>query len=158
MKIAIISDTHDNLANFLKVINWLNDHRIKLLLHCGDVCSQDTLNEAKKAFKGEIKFSKSNKDFYSENFSKIGEIKVGNKIIAFTHLPAKAKELAKTGNYNLIFYGHNHRPWLEKVKTTFKRWCCLANPGEAAGQINEPTFAVYDTKTDKLELKIIRKI
>lgn len=180
MKIAIISDTHDNLANFLKIIKWLNSEKIQLLLHCGDICNQDTLNEARKAFerpasaKGfgearEIKFVMGNKELHSENFPEVGEIEIDNKRIAFTHLPEKAKELAETRNpsassgqvpsassgqrYDLVFYGHSHKPWKEVIGN-----CKLVNPGEAAGLLYKPTFAIYDTATDNLELKIIEKL
>jgi len=153
MKIAIISDTHDNLANFLKVINWLNNEKIQLLLHCGDVCNQDTLNESRKSFNGEIKFVISNKELHSENFPEIQEIEINNRKIAFTHLPKKGKELAESGKYNLVFYGHLHKPWEEKVGD-----CRLVNPGEVAGIFYKPTFAVYDTDSDKLELKIIERL
>ena len=36
--------------------------------------------------------------------------------------------------------------------------CRMINPGELAGQFNKPTFAVYDTETDNLELKILEKL
>jgi len=164
MKIAIISDTHDNLANFLKVINWLNNEKIQLLLHCGDVCNQDTLNESRESFNGEInppllekkwgvKFVMGDKELHSENFPEIQEIEINNRKIAFTHLPKKGKELAESGKYNLVFYGHLHKPWEEKVGD-----CRLVNPGEVAGIFYKPTFAVYDTDSDKLELKIIERL
>jgi hypothetical protein len=34
----------------------------------------------------------------------------------------------------------------------------MVNPGELAGQFYKPTFAVYDTDTSLLELKILEKI
>jgi uncharacterized protein len=36
MKIAIISDVHDNLRNLNKVLKALKEVNIDLLLHCGD--------------------------------------------------------------------------------------------------------------------------
>ena len=35
MKIAIISDTHNNWPNFKKAIEWIKKEKIKLILHCG---------------------------------------------------------------------------------------------------------------------------
>ena len=58
MKLAIISDTHDNLKNFEKAINWFNKEGIELVLHCGDISSQETIDFANKLFKGEIKYVK----------------------------------------------------------------------------------------------------
>ena len=44
MKFAIVSDTHDNIANFNKVITWLNNENIEVMLHCGDICNQTTIH------------------------------------------------------------------------------------------------------------------
>ena len=40
MKIAIVSDTHNNWANFKKAIRWIKKEKIQLILHCGDINSQ----------------------------------------------------------------------------------------------------------------------
>lgn len=153
MKIAIISDTHDNLANFLKVINWLNKEKIQLVLHCGDVCRKETLEMALKNFEGEIKLVSGNADLDLENLPEIGEIEIGGKKIAFTHYPETAEKLAETGKYDLVFYGHYHWPWEKKVGN-----CRLINPGNVAGLFYKATFAIYNTENDKLELKILEKI
>lgn len=152
MRIAIISDTHNNLATAKKIIDWLNKEKIKLLLHCGDISTQETIDEIENNFKGEIKFVKGNADFDLDIPEK-QELQIEGKKIAFCHFPEFAKELAKTGEYDLVFYGHTHQPWQEKIGK-----CYLANPGEAAGQFTKPTFAVYDTSTDKLELKIVERL
>ncbi|MDO8486332.1 MAG: metallophosphoesterase family protein, partial [Candidatus Staskawiczbacteria bacterium] len=85
MKIAIVSDTHDNLANFNKIINWLNQENIKIILHCGDICNQETINEAVKNFKGEIKFVRGNGDFELDDIPEKMEINLDGKDIAFVH-------------------------------------------------------------------------
>lgn len=153
MKIAIISDTHDNLATTKKIIEWLNKEEIKLILHCGDISSQETLNEMKKMFNGEIKIVRGNADFNLINVLEFGEIELNNIKIAFTHFPETAKRLAETKKYKVVFYGHTHKPWEEKIGD-----CRLINPGEAAGQFYKPTFAVYDTEKDSAELKIIERL
>lgn len=153
MKIAIVSDTHDNLANFGKVIDYLNKENITLMLHCGDICSQETINETEKKFKGEVKWVRGNGDFELGQVPESFEITLGGKKIFFNHYPDIAKTAAGSGKYDIVFYGHTHRPWEEMVGK-----CRLVNPGEIAGQRCKPTFAVYDTETDKLELKILEKI
>ncbi len=161
MKIAIVSDTHDNLANFNKIIDWLNYEEIKTILHCGDICNQETINEAVKNFKGEIKFVRGNGDFNLHDISEEMEIELDGKKIFFNHYPDIAQKNAELRNpsrpsgqeYDLAFYGHTHKPWEEKVGN-----CRLVNPGEVAGQRFKPTFAIYDTKIDKLELKILEKL
>ncbi len=164
MKFAIVADTHDNLATFNKIITWLNGQGITLLLHCGDICTEDTIKEAEKNFKGEIKFCRGNGDYNMDMVPDMLELEVGKKHIAMVHYPEEAKKLAESGKYELVFYGHTHKPWEEKVLVPPKPngegggTCRLVNPGEAAGQYQKPTFAVYNTETDLLELKIVERL
>ena len=166
MKIAIVSDSHGNAANFKKIVQWLNEEGIKLILHCGDIGSPENLKESLADFPGEFfgVFGNMDKDFkiLVDEYNKILRVKIEEKIletaidgkkIGITHYPEEAKKLAKSGKYDLVFYGHTHKPWEEKIGN-----CRLINPGESAGQFYKPTFAVYDTATDKLELKILEKL
>ena len=166
MKIAILSDTHGNVANFKKAVEWLNKEDIKMILHCGDIGSPESFKESLKDFNGEFLGILGNLDndyeIRLEEYQIVGKAKVfedfaeteiDNKEIAIIHKPDRINELVGTGKYNLIFYGHTHKPWEEKIGS-----CRLINPGELAGQIFKPTFAVYDTETDKLELKILEKL
>lgn len=152
MKIAIVSDTHDNWSNFEKALVWIKKENIKLVLHCGDISSQETINQAKKFFDGQVKFVKGNADWDLE-LPDFLELEFNNKKIGFVHFPNEAKKMAQSGKYDLVFYGHTHRPWDEKISE-----CHMINPGELAGQFYKPTFAVYDTATGELELKILEKL
>ena len=153
MKIAIVSDTHDNIDNFNKIIDFLHKENIGTILHCGDICNQEIIDQALKNFKGEIMFVRGNGDFELHNIPEKLEIELGNKKIFFNHYPDIAKRKAESGKFDLVFYGHTHRPWVEMIGN-----CKLVNPGEVAGQRFKPTFAIYDTENDKLELKILEKI
>ncbi len=164
MKFAIVSDTHDNIANFTKVINWLNKEGIKLILHCGDISTQATITEAEKIFEGEIKYARGNADYGLDDIPDKNEVEVesGNpseisgrfsRKIAICHFPDMAKKLCQSKNYDLVFYGHTHKPWAEN-----ENGCKMINPGEMAGQFYRPSFAVYDTEMDNLELKIIDQL
>jgi len=166
MKIAIVSDTHGNVANFKKLIKWLNEQDIIVLFHAGDIGSVESLKESLEEFKGEMFGVLGNMDSkYRDRLGDYNRLKnvfieeevfekeIDEKKIAVTHLPQRAKELAKSGKYDLIFYGHTHTPWEWKEEN-----CQLINPGELAGQIFKPTFAVYDTKTGGLELKLLEKL
>lgn len=153
MKFAIVSDTHDNIKNFNKVIDWLNKENIKTILHCGDICNQSTVEEVVRNFHGEIKFVRGNGDFELHDVSEKMELEIDGKRVFINHYPDIAKKAAESGKYDLVFYGHTHRPWEEKVGD-----CRLVNPGELAGQRYKPCFAIYDTKIDKLDLKILEKI
>ncbi|MCX6719697.1 MAG: metallophosphoesterase [Candidatus Staskawiczbacteria bacterium] len=152
MKIAIVSDTHNNWANLKKAIEWIKKEKISLILHCGDISSQETIDDAVKLFGGDIKFVKGNADWQIELPESL-ELKFNNKKIAFVHFPNEAKKMAQSGKFDLVFYGHTHRPWDEKINK-----CHMINPGELAGQFYKPTFAVYDTVTGSLELKVLETL
>lgn len=152
MKVAVVSDTHNNWANFKKAIEWIKKENISLILHCGDISSQETIDEALKLFVGDIKFVKGNADHGLDLPDKM-DLEFNGKKIAFAHFPDIAKKMAQSGKYDLVFYGHTHRPWDEKVGDTH-----MINPGELAGQFNKPTFAVYDTQTNSSELKILENL
>ena len=174
MKFAIVSDSHGNVAYFKKIAQWLNEENIKIILHCGDIGNPESLKESLADFRGEFfaVFGNMDADFkiLIGEYNKIPrvkietevlKIKIENKSIALTHFPEEARKLAEKRNpsrpsgqaYNVVFYGHTHRPWEEKVGN-----CRLVNPGESAGQFYKPTFAVYDTAEDKLHLKILEKL
>ncbi|MDP3882896.1 MAG: YfcE family phosphodiesterase [Candidatus Staskawiczbacteria bacterium] len=163
MKIAIVSDTHDNWANFKKAIDWIKNQGILVILHCGDISRQETINQANKFFNGpasakrygearEIKYAKGNADWNLDLPEKL-EIEFDNKKIGAVHYPNEAKKMAQSGKFDLVFYGHTHRPWDDKVGE-----CHMINPGELAGQFYKPTFAVYNTETGELELKILEQL
>ena len=166
MKIAIISDTHDNLANFKKAISLIKKEKIKILIHCGDIFEPETIKEALKDFSRKAHFVLSDvdedyfknleKDYFKDFpnlkiWQKFGGIEISKKKIAFTHLPRTVFKLAFSKKYDIIFYGHLHKPWEMKV-----RGVKLVNPGNLAGIFFRASFAIYDTKSNELELKILK--
>lgn len=158
MKIAIVSDTHNNWPNLKKAIDWIKKEKIQLILHCGDICNQDMIDDANKYFEGEIKYVKGNGD-HDLVLPDKAELEFNGKRIAFCHFPEMAKKLSQSGKFDMVFYGHTHRPWDELVLSKAEgKSCHMINPGEMAGQFNKPTFAIYDTDTGVLQLKILEKI
>ena len=165
MKIAIISDSHENLENLKKTISWLNENKIKTIIHCGDVSRFNMLEEINQSFDGQTFLVWGNadegffKDIQYANYQNIkfckqaGKIEIENKKIAFTHFPKIARKLAQSGKHDLVFYGHSHKPWEEKIGKTK-----MLNPGNLQGSPYTATFAVYDFSNDKLELKILDKL
>lgn len=163
MKLAIISDTHDNLANLGKFLFLAEETGVKILLHCGDVCRAETLKKIAENFNGKIYIVLGNADIKEgilkvkkrglKIFPELGEVKIGKLRIAFSHFETVAKKLCRNGKYDFVFYGGDHKPWLEEISG-----CILANPGNLAGLYYEATFAVLDTKKKNLELKILEKL
>ncbi|MFA5021806.1 MAG: metallophosphoesterase family protein [Patescibacteria group bacterium] len=166
MLIAIVSDSHDNIPNIEKFLAWVNKNKIELIIHCGDLAAPTIITEVLDPnFNGPIHFIHGNvaDRELSEQFAKeskhaichgdLGKLKIDGKKIVFCHYPKQAEELAKTGKYDLVFYGHNHTPWEKQIGQTR-----LLNPGTLAGMFNKATFAVYDTKTAKAQLILLEKI
>lgn len=161
MEIALISDTHNNYLNLSKAFNIIKKDKINVLIHCGDITSPETLKIILDNFSGLIYISLGNGDdkdnfieFNRQNsnlfiFDDFGEIKFNDIEIAITHFPDMALNLIKNLKYKYIFYGHTHKPWLEKINDTI-----MLNPGNLAGLIYHPTFAICDLKN--LRCRLIR--
>jgi len=143
MEIAIISDTHDNLANLERFLMVAEELGIDGIIHCGDVTTPETLDWLAEKFPGPIKLACGNMEIRCEEFAEIakrqpnlevfpeiGEWKLASSKVgpqksracldlAFAHKPGKAKELAgyRDGRgkpqYNFVFYGHTHKPWIK---------------------------------------------
>jgi hypothetical protein len=171
MQIAIFSDSHDNWPNIEKAIKYLNKQKIRLIIHCGDVCAPLTLKEMVKLFKGkQIHLVKGNVDGDVDGFKNVAKkykkliyhgqtgllnLKIKNlKLkIAFCHDPFVAKKMAQSQKYDFVFHGHTHKPWQEKIGQT-----TIINPGTLAGLFSKATFAIFDTQTKKAQLILLEKI
>lgn len=171
MLLAIISDTHDNLANLDKFLVFAKKTGIGALIHCGDVAAAQTLEYMARRFPGPIFVSEGNmdQDYKLRDSAKIsgrisyfqefGSAPIGGLNIGFCHHKETAISFCKDAKkgcvrfpgkkFDFVFYGHTHKPWLETINGAI-----LANPGNLAGILYKSTFAVLDTGTKKLDLKI----
>ena len=162
MLIAIISDVHNNEVNLKKVLDHCRNNSVEEIICCGDLASKDTLDFLCANFSGPIYYVFGNMDGGQlrelegvdeyknvQIFRDFGEIKIEEIKIAFTHYPATAKDLAQSKKYDFVFHGHTHKPWTEKISET-----TILNPGNVAGEIYLPTFAIWDTEKD--DFKLIR--
>lgn len=163
MVIAIISDTHDNIANLDKFLVFAGKNSVGAVIHCGDIASGETLIHLADNFSGKIFAVLGNMDYSqsvksaAQKFPKkislwedTGKISIAGLNICFSHFKEKALGAGETSDFDFIFYGHTHKPWLEKSGN-----CLVANPGNLAGLIYKSTFAVLDAKNKRLELKIV---
>ncbi|MFA6107045.1 MAG: metallophosphoesterase family protein [Patescibacteria group bacterium] len=183
MKIAVISDIHDNLANLKKFLNWAGANDIKEAVCCGDVTNADTLEYLAKNFNrrgdgqaGAIHLVRGNMEIYDESevekysniyyLGRFGATMIGGRRAGVCHEPAYIKEVIascskdsakkKTANptaCDIIFYGHTHKPWLEKIDGI-----TAVNTGTLGGVFQKATFAVWEPETGKLELKLLENV
>lgn len=161
MKIAIISDIHDNEVRLREALEICKTKSIEDCICCGDVQHFETLEMITDSFNkvylafgnGDYGISR-NTGLIPENVEwneKIQEISLANLKIAIVHYDHIAKKLANSDKYDVVFYGHTHTPWEKKVGNTI-----LINPGEVAGQFGKASFAIFDTKSQKAQLFLLK--
>jgi len=166
MRLAIISDTHDNLATLDKFLAFIKENKAEMLIHCGDIASGQTLERLAKNFDGNILAAFGNMDYKDsvekaakkyprkvKIFETFGSTEFGGLKIGFCHHKETALVHHEKQKFDFIFYGHTHKPWLETIGD-----CQFANPGTLAGMFYGATFALLDPETKKLELKIVNRL
>ena len=162
MKIAIISDIHDNLANLGLFFEMIKNEKIEKIICCGDVCNQETLKILSKNFLKEIFLVKGNAEIYEDQevlkieninyLGKFGLIKIEKNKIGICHEPTFINSLLKNEpNLNFVFYGHTHQPWI-----SMRQKATLINPGTLGGVFHKACFAILDSQTKEVKLKIIQ--
>lgn len=158
MKIAVLSDTHDNIWKLERALLQMGE--ASLLIHCGDLCSPFVVNRIGEFSDGRpvhIVWGNNEGDIrlicqvVSEypNIQLHGafaEIEVEGIKIAVNHYPEIARLLATSGQYQLVCYGHDHT-----AHTEVKDDCIILNPGELMGLYGKTTFAFFDILTRKVE-------
>lgn len=163
MKIAIISDVHDNAHNLVLALEKITSYGdIKKILFLGDfvgaaisglLCASPIPvfaiwgnNDGDKSLI--TKFSLEEGSSLEVGFETYDILEIDERKIFLSHFPLIAKSMAKSGDYDAVFYGHNHLKNKEKVGD-----CLVINPGEiGAYKTGVPTFAIYDTKTNDAEI------
>ena len=155
MKIAVMSDTHDNIWNLEDALAIIKDEQAEMIIHCGDFVAPFMLQELDKAgipVYGVLGNNDGSQYLLTktaltivENFTLfdiIGHVDVYNFKIAFTHQEDVAEGLAATKKYDLVCFGHSHEYKLENRDDII-----FLNPGEIMGKNGEPGFCIVDSET-----------
>lgn len=155
MKIAVISDIHDNIWQLAKVLDSIVAMKPGAILCCGDLCSPFTLKQIADSFRGPVHLVFGNNDGDKFLLSKVAakadnvtlhdtffEAEFDSRRVAMVHFPELGRALAASDRYAAVFYGHDHQRAAERVGETW-----LVNPGEVMGRFGPSTYAVYDTAT-----------
>ncbi len=148
MIIGIISDTHDNMVQIRKAVELFRERRVEHVIHAGDFTSPFTfrvLKELACGFTGIF----GNNDGDKLLLHEISEGRVYNqphtfeldgKKIVVIHEHHIAEALADSGHYDLVVYGHTHKPEIRKTGKTL-----IVNPGEAGSWLyGKSTVAIAD--------------
>lgn len=162
MKIAIISDIHENFHNLILSFQKMEELQVEYILCLGDLinpgigkvlATQDIpvfliwgnndgdkveITLAANAENSVMMVSPRTYDF----------IELGGKKMFLTHYDDLAEPMAKTGLYDAVFFGHNHDQHKSRIGN-----CWLVNPGEiAASKTKTATMAVYDTTSNQVDI------
>lgn len=157
MKIGVIADTHDNLPKIARAVELFNREEVELVLHAGDFVSPFTADEFKR-LKAKLVGVFGNNDgdrlYLLERYRGIGEIhegqrelELGGRRIVLMHKPGLLGALIASKEYDLIVYGHTHRPELRPGPPL------VLNPGEAGGwTTGRATAAIVDLSAMRAEI------
>lgn len=155
MRVAILSDSHDNIPNLRAAVTYCNAYSVNMVIHCGDLISPFMLDEL-ASFGGAVHLIYGNNvgdqhlisQWAGTRFPTIthhgvlGAVEAGGRRFAFHHYPEVARGIAAQGSFDIVACGHNHIYKVEKIGDTL-----LVNPGELLGKDTQPSFCVIDCAT-----------
>ncbi len=164
MKIAVMSDSHDNIWKMRNAVDWIKKNNVEMIVHCGDFVAPFMLKELEMAgvpVHGVFGNNDGDQHLLTrmsltglKNITihgLIGKIEAGGIAIAFTHYFDIAEGLAATGKHDLVCFGHSHTHMEERAENINGKSTILLNPGEIMGKDGSPGFCCIDTDTMKIE-------
>lgn len=159
-RIAVISDSHDNIPSLKQTLGAIAKSNASILLHCGDLCAPFNIDLLAEGFPGQIHIIFGNNDGDGRLLHMLAakhprihlhaiyhEFQVGSRHIGMIHYPEPALRIAQSGKLDLVCYGHDHTKHIEQIGPTW-----LINPGEILGLRGEPSWALYDCDTHEAVL------
>lgn len=152
MKLGVMSDSHDNIPNVKRAVALFNEIGVDLVVHAGDFIAPfaiDPLADLNCKVVGVFGNNDGERIVLVKKFEPIGEVhpnlastSLGDRTIAVMHYPELAIPIAKSGEYDIVVYGHTHKIDVRKEQSL------LINPGETGGwTTGKATVAVVDIDT-----------
>ena len=157
MRVAIVSDSHNNITNLEKAVARANGEGCEQFFHLGDLTTgraADTL----AGFQGGIRCVFGNCDTDIQGLKRSitcvgGEIdpppfsfKLSVWRILLLHEPFGLEHQADTQSYDYIFYGHLHRLDQRRVGKT-----SILNPGESGSRNGNATLCIADLASGQFD-------
>lgn len=125
MKLGVMSDSHDNIPNVKRAVALFNEIGVELVVHAGDFIAPfaiDPLADLNCRVVGVFGNNDGERVVLVKKFEAIGEVhpnlastSLGDKTIAVMHYPELAIPIAKSGDYDIVVYGHTHKIDTQKV-------------------------------------------
>ncbi len=151
-RIAVLSDSHDQIWNLEKALAQVRAADASALLHCGDFCAPFVLAQLAEGFSGPIHAVFGNNDGDGRLLQSVAarydhltlhglyaELAIEGHQIAVIHYPEPARRIAQSGHFDLVCYGHDHQAHQEPVG---RGW--LVNPGEIMGRLGPPSWGLFE--------------
>ena len=162
-KIAIISDSHDNIWSLDRALEQVRASGADVLLHCGDLVAPFIIDRLANGFPGEIHIVFGNNDgdgrllqMLASNQPRVHlhgvytELEAGGRRVAMIHYPEPARRIAQSGQFDLVCYGHDHTKHAEQIDDAW-----LINPGEIMGMRGQATWGLYDCDAHTFEHVVV---
>ena len=157
MKIGIMSDSHDNMPNIAAAVKYFNEAGVAHVIHAGDFVAPfvyRALKELKCPFTGVFGNNDGERLGLQKTLTPLGTLEprlakldLGGKRIVVVHEGDFVEELAASGQYDLVVYGHSHTHDVREVGGVL-----IVNPGETCGWVTgRSTVVVLDLETGKLD-------
>jgi putative phosphoesterase len=157
VRIAVLSDIHDQTQNLRALLTVLAPLAPEALLLCGDITRPETLAQCRLPG-ARLHFCLGNCDrgrgdallaaaagLQAEGSADLGRLALPEGGgIAFCHFPAQARQAALSGRYRAVFYGHSHRPAVEHLEVGGAR-VLLANPGDVEARYGRVSALLVDS-------------
>jgi putative phosphoesterase len=156
--IGIMSDSHDNCDAVKKAVQFFNDVKCELVIHAGDFVAPFAAKQLERLecpVKAVFGNCDGEKQGLRKAFESLGTIKeepfgFTNKELKFlvTHTHFKVQDYINAGDYDVIVYGHTHKPEINQSPETL-----IVNPGETGGWLTgKHTVALLSPKDLSAEI------
>jgi hypothetical protein len=161
MLIGVISDTHDNVAAVERAVDAFEERGADVLVHCGDYVAPPVLPSfSGHEVHGVLGNNDGELDGLEAGFRALGddsrlhgrfaELTFDGVDLAVLHGEdlTRVEDLAATGDYDLVCYGHHHEAEVRDADGTV-----VLNPGAHFPTVpaEHRSVAVYDTAADGTE-------
>jgi hypothetical protein len=159
--IGIMADSHDNLVTVRRAIQIVKDAGCRLLIHAGDFVAPFTARELEKAgcpIKAVLGNCDGEKPGLRNAIAPFGLIQEAPLVFEhdgfkflILHLDAPVESCAAKQEYDVIIYGHTHKPEVRRYGKTL-----IVNPGETGGWLTgKSSAALFDPKTGEVRIIVI---
>lgn len=156
MKVAIMSDIHDNLNLLRRALDFCQN--ADALICCGDLCSPFVAKELALGFSRPIHVVFGNNDgdrfriaANAAQFSQLHfhgeyvELELAGRVFSVNHFDNIGRAIATSERFDVVCFGHTHRFEITPIGRTL-----IINPGEVYGELTgKATFVIYDTTEGK---------